>query len=133
MNVLRFVVLAGVCQVMGCARPTAAPATPATGSTTVTDSSSTVDADPIAKAMSQLSPEDREKAIAQKDCPVADGPLGTMGVPIKVTIKGRDVFLCCKGCQQELTENPAKYLAKLDAANASPATEPSPTNAGANK
>lgn len=66
-----------------------------------------------AEALAKLSPADRQKAEAQKMCPVSDEPLGSMGVPIKVTAKGQEVFLCCKGCQKDFEADPDKYLAKL--------------------
>lgn len=67
----------------------------ATAATTVTD-----DAAAIAK---------------QKICPVTDQPLGSMGPPVKVVVKGRTVFLCCAGCKKKLLADPDKYLKKLDA------------------
>ena len=68
----------------------------------------------IEAAMAELSDEDRALAVAQKTCPVSDGPLGSMGTPVKVTVKDRDVFLCCEHCRDAITEDPDKYLAKLD-------------------
>ena len=83
-------------------------------------SSETIKAtDPAAKinaALAKLSPEDRALAEKQKICPVTDEPLGSMGVPYKVTVKDRVVFLCCDGCEEELKAAPDKFLAKLDAA-----------------
>ena len=63
--------------------------------------------------LTKLSPEDRALAEKQRICPVTDEPLGSMGVPVKVTVKGRTVYLCCAGCEDELKSNPDKYLAKL--------------------
>ena len=36
-----------------------------------------------------------------------------MGKPFKTSVKGKTVFLCCEGCEQDLKDNPDKYLAKL--------------------
>jgi hypothetical protein len=69
----------------------------------------------LTEAMAGLSETDRAAALAQKVCPVSDEMLGGMGTPIKVTVKGRDVFLCCEGCREKLEANPDEYLAKLDA------------------
>jgi hypothetical protein len=69
------------------------------------------EADPFAA----LSETDRAAALAQKICPVSNEALGGMGMPIKVTVKGRDVFLCCEGCREKLEASPDEYLAKLDA------------------
>ena len=38
-----------------------------------------------------------------------------MGTPLKVTVNGRDVFLCCPSCEEPLRKDPDKYFAKLDA------------------
>ncbi|MEX2092046.1 MAG: hypothetical protein WD971_05180 [Pirellulales bacterium] len=69
----------------------------------------------VTEAMAALSETDRAAALAQKVCPVSGDALGGMGTPIKVTVKGRDVFLCCEGCREKLEANPDEYLAKLDA------------------
>ncbi|MGD9634147.1 MAG: hypothetical protein AB7G28_06035 [Pirellulales bacterium] len=75
----------------------------------------------VTQAMADLSDADRAAALAQKTCPVSDEPLGSMGTPIKVTVNGRDVFLCCNGCRKELEANPDKYLAKLPSPELQPA------------
>ena len=69
----------------------------------------------VTDAMASLSEADRTAALAQKVCPVSGETLGAMGTPVKVTVKGRDVFLCCAGCQEKIEADPDKYLAKLDA------------------
>ena len=65
--------------------------------------------------MAALSEADRAAALAQKICPVSDEALGSMGTPIKVTVKDRDVFICCEACREKLEASPDEYLAKLDA------------------
>ncbi len=53
----------------------------------------------ISEAMSSLSPEDQKLAAAQRFCPMMEySRLGAMGTPIKLTIEGKPVFVCCKGC-----------------------------------
>lgn len=98
-------------------RPDAAPRgakpadTPKAAGVTLSD-------DEIA-AIQKLPEADRGAALAQKVCPVGadenDVPnhLGGMGTPVKQEVKGRTVFLCCKGCIEELKADPDKYLAKL--------------------
>lgn len=66
-----------------------------------------------AKVLAELPMEDRMAVYKQKLCPVSGEPLGAMGKPYKVTVKGRDVFLCCKGCEATITADPDTYLAKL--------------------
>jgi len=68
----------------------------------------------IAAEMAKLLPADRALAQKQKVCAVTGEPLGSMGVPVKVTVNGRTVFLCCDGCEDELKNNPGKYLTRLD-------------------
>ena len=51
---------------------------------------------------------------AQVLCPISSERLGSMGVPIKVEVQGRPVFLCCKACQKSALADPAKTLAKLE-------------------
>jgi Cu(I)/Ag(I) efflux system membrane fusion protein len=63
--------------------------------------------------IAKLPTEDRELAIAQAICPVTDEPLGSMGVPIKIMLQDRPVFLCCKGCVQQAQENPEDILKKI--------------------
>lgn len=87
----------------------------AVGTTTIR---ATTPEDPDAKinaALDQLSPEERAIAEAQKFCPVLAGSrLGSMGVPVKVMLLGKPVFLCCSGCESEAVENPEKTLRRAE-------------------
>ena len=67
----------------------------------------------IDEAMKGLSDADQKLARAQRICPVSDEPLGDMGTPIKLDVKGKAVFICCAGCKKRILNNPDKYLAKL--------------------
>lgn len=64
-------------------------------------------------APEKLSPEDEQLVAKQKLCPVTDAPLGSMGLPVRVVIDGKPVFICCKGCEAELRGHPRQYLTKL--------------------
>ncbi len=88
-------------------KPNATTATPPTTSVSEMDSD-------MNDAFSKLSPADRKLAQEQEICPVSDEPLGSMGTPIKVTVDGRDVFVCCAGCEDELKKNFDEYVAKLE-------------------
>jgi membrane fusion protein, copper/silver efflux system len=57
--------------------------------------------------------DDKELIERQKVCPVTGEPLGSMGSPVRVTVAGKTVFLCCQACEPALKKNPEKYLAKL--------------------
>ena len=50
----------------------------------------------------------------QKFCPITGLPLGSMGVPVKIVLKGQPVFLCCPGCMDEAKKDPDKTLKKVD-------------------
>jgi multidrug efflux pump subunit AcrA (membrane-fusion protein) len=65
--------------------------------------------------LARLSGEDRRLAEAQKYCAVFnDKLLGSMGKPVKLLVKGRPVFLCCAGCEDEATEDPDRTLATVE-------------------
>ena len=56
-----------------------------------------------------------------KTCVVSDDELGGMGKPVEYVHQeagkpDRTVLLCCKDCIADFKKEPAKYLAKLDAA-----------------
>lgn len=78
------------------------------------------DAD-IEAAMAELDPEDRKEAESQKFCAVMTANrLGSMGVPLKLDVKGQPVFVCCAGCRTKATKNADETLAtvaKLKAEN----------------
>ncbi len=100
----------------GCGAPatTDGPvAAPAAASAKVEPPGEEADSD-VRAELAKLPPEDRVLAEKQKVCPVSGELLGSMGVPFKVAVHGRTVFLCCGGCQEELQKNVDKYLAKLD-------------------
>ena len=66
----------------------------------------------VAEQLAKLSPGDRVLAEMQKTCPVTGEPLGSMGMPLRVAVGDRKVFVCCKGCVKPLETNPEKYLDK---------------------
>ncbi len=65
--------------------------------------------------LSELGPEDRKLAAAQEFCAVQSGVrLGAMGTPVKITVKGQPVLLCCKACETHAQSNPDQTLAKVE-------------------
>ena len=67
------------------------------------------------EGLSQLSAADRALAAKQHICPVSGELIGSMGKPIKVTVKDREVWLCCDSCKKKLLESPDQYLSdRLD-------------------
>ena len=63
--------------------------------------------------IAQLPAEDQKLAREQGFCPISGEPLGSMGVPEKITLKGQTVFLCCKGCELEAKKDPDETLRKV--------------------
>ena len=104
------VTLVGAAVLLGCSSQDVSQ--PATGPMSSSDWETGLDKDVVA-GLSQLSADDRMAALAQKVCPVTDEPLGSMGKPPRLTVEGREVFLCCENCEDEIRKEPAKYLAKL--------------------
>lgn len=63
-------------------------------------------------------------------CVVTGEKLGSMGDPVIFAHEGKEVRFCCVSCEAEFKNDPAKYMAKLDAAKAggNPATQPTATH-----
>ena len=112
---------------VGCQSQTSPPPTEASANV---EAQGQADAEPeqsedgeaeIRLAMAELSDEDRKEAEAQKFCAIMKtSPLGSMGVPLKLDIKGQPVFVCCAGCKSKALKNPDDTLAtvaKLKAEN----------------
>ncbi len=56
---------------------------------------------------------DQKAAIAQKICPISGQHLGGMGKPVKETVDGHTVFLCCPSCIEDFNKDPQAALAKV--------------------
>ena len=67
----------------------------------------------IKAAFDQLPADDHLLAEKQRLCPSSNEPLGLMGVPIKLSIKGQTVFICCKSCKDEVEKNADETLKKV--------------------
>jgi YHS domain-containing protein len=51
-------------------------------------------------------------------CPVSGDKLGGMGTPFVFEYKGQEVKLCCKDCKKDFDKDPAKYIKKIEVADA---------------
>lgn len=71
------------------------------------------DMEKMKMTLAKLSPEDAASAMKQHFCPVSGEMLGVMGPPIKVDVKGQQVWICCEDCRQTLLDNPEEYLSQL--------------------
>lgn len=70
--------------------------------------------------LGKLNRADRELAVSQQYCPVlADSRLGSMGIPVKLSIDGQPVFVCCPSCQKGALKDPAETLKKVNQLKAS--------------
>jgi hypothetical protein len=67
-----------------------------------------------------VSAEERAAIERQRICPVTDAELGSMGRPIPVEVRGRKIYICCKGCEAALLKSPDKFLQKLASQSNSP-------------
>lgn len=70
--------------------------------------------DEVREARSKLSPEDRGIVDSQDLCPISGETLGSMGVPVKVMLKDKPVFLCCASCEAKALRESDKTLAKAE-------------------
>src|SRR5262249_18578876 len=61
----------------------------------------------------KLPESEQAAALKQAVCPVSDEPLGSMGMPVKVSAEGKTFYLCCKNCKKEVDADPKAVLAKL--------------------
>jgi len=50
-------------------------------------------------------------------CPVSGDKLGEMGKPYVFVYQGQEIKLCCPGCKKDFDKDPAKYVAKIRAAD----------------
>ncbi|MBX9582357.1 MAG: hypothetical protein K2X87_18805 [Gemmataceae bacterium] len=73
--------------------------------------------------LAKLPADDRARAEAQKVCPVTGEPLGSMGVPVKLTLQGEAVFVCCKGCVGKAEADPDRTLKAVADAKAKSAAK----------
>jgi len=70
-----------------------------------------------AKAPEAQAPLDpNAKPYPLKTCLVSGEELGKMGEPYRLTYKGQEVKLCCKGCEKDFNKDPEKHLQKIAAA-----------------
>ena len=67
----------------------------------------------------EVKPAAKAKPYPLKTCVVSDEKFGgDMGDPYVFTHEGREVKLCCKGCLDDFKKDAAKYVKKMEAAEA---------------
>ena len=69
----------------------------------------------VAASLAKMKEADRALAERQRYCPVMEeSRLGSMGAPLRIEIKGKPVFLCCKECKDDALADPEATLKKVD-------------------
>jgi len=63
-------------------------------------------------------PATKPKPYTLKTCVVSGEKLGEMGKPFVFVYEGREIKLCCKNCQKDFKKDPAKYVKKIEEAEA---------------
>jgi YHS domain-containing protein len=58
------------------------------------------------------------KPYTLKTCIVSGDKLGEMGDPYVFKYEGREIKFCCKGCVKDFKKEPAKYIKKIEEAEA---------------
>jgi YHS domain-containing protein len=58
------------------------------------------------------------KPYPLKICIISGDKLGEMGDPFVYAYEGREIKFCCKGCVKDFKKDPAKYIKKIDEAEA---------------
>jgi hypothetical protein len=113
---LAFPVAVAGCRTGSSDSPRAQAQSPATGAQPTRAPAKEAEVDPELKAnLAKLDPADRKLAEAQRYCAVEEeNRLGAMGVPVKLLVKDRPVFICCKSCRKQALAEPDKTLARVD-------------------
>ena len=58
------------------------------------------------------------KPYTLKNCVVSGEKLDEMGKPYVYEYKGREIKFCCKDCVKDFKKDPAKYVKKIEEAEA---------------
>ena len=80
----------------------------------------------VAAPISLRAEDDKDKKAKPyplDKCIVSDEKLGGMGKPFVFTYEGQEIKLCCKSCQKDFKKEPAKYIKKLEQAEAKEAAK----------
>ncbi len=75
-------------------------------------------AGPFAALAGDAKPDPKLKPYTLKNCIVSGDKLGEMGEPYVYKYKDREIKFCCKNCVKDFQKDPAKYLKKIQEAEA---------------
>jgi YHS domain-containing protein len=62
--------------------------------------------------------KEKLKPYTLENCIVSGDKLGEMGKPFEYEYKGREIKFCCKNCVKDFNKEPAKYVKKIEEAEA---------------
>jgi YHS domain-containing protein len=62
--------------------------------------------------------KEKLKPYTLETCVVSGDKLGEMGKPFEYEYKGREIKFCCKNCVKDFNKEPAKYVKKIEEAEA---------------
>jgi len=74
----------------------------------------------LAAPLVSIAADAKAKPYPLKTCVVSGEKLGEMGKPYVFTHEGRKIQLCCKSCLKDFKKEPAKYVKKIEEAEANP-------------
>ena len=60
--------------------------------------------------VTQATAADTTGIVQQRICPVTRQPLGAHGPPLRVTVEGQRLYVCCQGCVAEIEKDLQFYL-----------------------
>ena len=66
----------------------------------------------------QTEAKTKAKPYTLKTCIISGDKLGEMGKPYVFEYKGREIKLCCKNCLKDFNQSPAKFVKKIEEAEA---------------
>ncbi len=73
---------------------------------------------PLAGLAADQKSDAKPKPYTLKTCVVSGEKLGEMGKPVMYVHEGREIKFCCKDCIKDFKKDPAKYVKKIDEAEA---------------
>ena len=75
-------------------------------------------ASPLLSLAADEKADSKAKPYPLKTCVVSGEKLGEMGDPYVFTHDGQEIKLCCKSCLKDFNKAPAKYMKKMQEAEA---------------
>ena len=73
---------------------------------------------PLAGLAADQKADPKTKPYPLKTCVVSGEKLDQMGKPVVYVYEGREIKFCCKDCIKDFKKDPAKYVKKINEAEA---------------